>query len=467
MMRKLILFILLFPLALIAQTDSTEVLGLREYLGYVKKYHPVVKQANLTIDMAQANVMKARGGFDPKVEVDYDRKEFKNSEYFDILNGTFKIPTWYGIELKATFEQNDGDFLNPERFVPDDGLYSAGVSFSIGQGFLINERMATLKRAKFFREQSKADQQLLVNQILYDASLTYFDWLRAYREFKVYENIRTNAVQRFEGVRRSAEEGDRAVIDTVEAKIAVQNRDLGLEQARIKLIKKSLELSTFLWLNNNIPMELQDNVIPSEEAEAEVDFAFSIEDRPLSSFTLENHPKLVSLGYKIDGLEVDKRLKGNKLLPVIDLNYNFLTEQPDIARSFNTAAYKGGLRFAIPLFLRKERGDFKLAKFKLADANFDYLATGLNIRNKVTAIYNELDSFLVQNELISDIVINYERMLQAEERKFSFGESSLFLVNSREQKLIESQIKQIEIQNKFLETKAKLFNTLALPGENL
>ena len=58
-------------------------------------------------------------------------------------------------------------------------------------------------------------------------------------------------------------------------------------------------------------------------------------------------------------------------------------------------------------------------------------------------------------------------MLNAEERKFSFGESSLFLINSREKNLIDSQLKAIELQNKYLKAKAKLFNSLARDLENL
>ena len=113
--------------------------------------------------------MKARGGFDPKIAVDYSTKEFKGTEYYDLLNTTFKIPTWYGIEFKGNFEQYSGEYVNAERNVPDDGLYSAGVSLSLGRGSWMNERMATVKKAKFFREQSKADRDLLVNQILFEA----------------------------------------------------------------------------------------------------------------------------------------------------------------------------------------------------------------------------------------------------------------------------------------------------------
>ena len=98
-------------------------LSFREYLGYVKSFHPVAKQARLNIDIGQAELLKARGAFDPKIEVDYDRKKFKGTEYWDRLNTTFKVPTWYGIELKGTFEQVSGEFTNPDEFLPDDGRW--------------------------------------------------------------------------------------------------------------------------------------------------------------------------------------------------------------------------------------------------------------------------------------------------------------------------------------------------------
>ena len=450
-----------------AQESDTLVLNFKEYLGYVKKYHPIAKQAELQIGIGQANLMRSRGGFDPKIEVDYDRKEFKGTEYWDRLNATFKIPTWYGIELKGNFEQNEGEFLNPDETLPEDGLYSAGVSVSVGQGLWINDRMATLRQAKYFREQTRADRDLLVNQILFDASLAYFDWLRAYNETTIYKNFFVNADIRFEGIKKSAEVGAIAAIDTVEAKIAMQSRALSLEQAKVNLMNRSLELSNFLWMNNNIPVELQANVVPDTNIENEIDTTLEILGRPLDSYTIENHPKLKSLGYKIEGLRVEKNLKANKLLPKIDLEYNFLTETPDFINSYETQEYKGGVTFRFPLFLRKERGDLKLAKFKLNDAKFDFDNAQVQLKNKIVAIYRELASFETQNVMIDEIVANYNVLLTAEERKFSFGESSLFLINSRESKLIDAELKQIEVQNKFFTVKAKLFNSLAVNPENL
>ncbi|WP_033958329.1 TolC family protein [Psychroserpens jangbogonensis] len=449
------------------QTEDTLIFSFSEYLGYVKKFHPIAKQAELSIQIGQANLMKARGGFDPKVEVDHNRKKFKNTEYYGQLSATFKIPTWYGIELKGNFEQNEGDYLNPESFVPEDGLYSAGISASLGQGLFINQRMADLKKAKFFREQTLADREILVNQILYEASISYFNWLQAYTEVKTYERFLANASIRAKGVNLSSEAGDKAQIDVTEANITVKNRALGLEQSKVKLMKAALDLSTYLWLNDNIPVEIQDNVIPDSGIETVIDDVLEIAGLPLTDFVLENHPKLRSLNYKYEGLQVDKRLKANKLLPTIDVQYNFLTEDPDIARSFNSNTFKGGFNIAFPLFLRKERGDLKLAKFKLQGLKFDMDNERINIQNKVFAIYRELESFETQNQLIDEIVNDYTTMLNAEERKFSFGESSLFLINSREKSLIDSQLKAIELQNKFLKAKAKLFNSLARDLESI
>lgn len=439
----------------------SNVLSFEEFLGYIKMHHPLMKQAELTISAGEANLLKARGGFDPKIGVDYARKKFKDTEYYDQLNASFKIPTWYGIEFKGNFEENTGEFLNPELTVPDGGLYSAGVSFSLAQGLLINERMASLKIARFFRDQTKADRDLLVNDLLFEASKAYFEWVEAANEQGIYITFLENASVRLQAVKRSAAVGENAAIDITEARIAMQNRELNLEAAKLKRRKAALVVSNYLWLNN-IPMEIQDEVIPEIPAIAVLQTSLRLEGITDPSGLLDTHPKLVSLDAKIEGLTVDRFLKRNKLLPKIDLQYNFLTTQSDQLNSLNTANYKAFVNVSFPLFLRKERGDVKLASLKLADANFERVSTSLNLQNKITAVDAEIRSLETQNNLIKNIVQDYRTLLKAEERKFTLGESSLFLINSREQKLIDVQLKENELIVKQLNATASLYNTLGL-----
>ncbi len=462
MKRYFLLIFLIFTVALQAQENLQSVLTLQEYLGFVKQYHPIVRQANLIINESEAKLLKARGAFDPKVEVDYDQKKFKNSEYFDKLNATFKVPTWYGVEFKANFEQNEGAFLNPEANVPNDGLYSVGVNLSLARGLLMNERMSMLKQAKLFTKQAKADRQLLVNNILFDASVTYFNWLRTYNEKLIFDSFLENAQFRFKGVKQSFYEGERAAIDTLEAGIVVTNRKLNLEKSRIKFVKATLELSNFLWLNNDTPLELEENVIPDTNTLLGVDNVLQVLDFSMDSLQINEHPKMISLDLKYQQLEVEKKLKANKLLPQIDLQYNFLSEDPDLINSFTQSQFKGSLRVNFPLFLRKERGDLKLAKLKLQDVDFERKATRLSLGNKIDAISQEINSFRLQNDYTISMVDDYSKLLKAEERKFQVGESSIFLVNSRESKLIDSRLKAIELENKLFLSKANLVNILAL-----
>ena len=157
---------------------------------------------------------------------------------------------------------------------------------------------------------------------------------------------------------------------------------------------------------------------------------------------------------------IDKKLKMNNLLPKLDVQYNFLTQTPKESNSLNIDNYKAGIKFKVPLFLRKERGDFKLAKIKLQDAKYNNEATKVTIKNKVNALQQELASFKIQSNYISNIVKDYNTLLKAEDRKFYLGESSLFLVNYREQKLIESRLKEIDLENSFFKAKSQFFKVL-------
>lgn len=457
-MKKHILHLLCIFTTQIGFSQEIDVLSFSEYLGYVKKYHPIVKQANLIISESEAKLLKARGSFDPKLEVDYDRKEFKDTKYFDKLNAAFKIPTWYGVELKGGFEQNTGAFLNPEGNVPLDGLYNVGVSVSIAKGLLINERMAVLKQAKLFQKQADTDNQILINNILYEASKSYFQWLKVYQEKKVYEEFLNNAELRLQGIKRSYDLGEKPAIDTTEANIAFNNRKLHLEKAELNYVKASLELSNFLWIKNT-PVEVQANIVPDIKVKNYIDDALQINSIALE---LENHPKLQSLEYKHKGLEVKRRLELNNLLPKIDLLYNFLNATPESLNTFNTANYKAGLSISFPLFLRKERAELKLTNYKLQAINFDRQSTSLGLKNKINAVQQEISSYQNQIAIADNIVSGYTILLKGEERKFEIGESSLFLINSREFKLIENKLKIIELENSLLKAKGRLFNTLGV-----
>ncbi|SHL33767.1 Outer membrane protein TolC [Flavobacterium flevense] len=463
-MKKLFYILLFFPLTvLMGQESVPKELSYNEFLGYVKKYHPLVKNAQLTLNKAQADLMMARGAFDPKIEVDYAKKQFKDKEYYSLLNSSFKIPTWYGIEIKAGFENNEGYYLNPEHTTPMDGLASLGISVPVGQGLWINKRMADLSKAKTQIKLSEAEVKLEAIAVLYDASLAYFNWKKNYEEVQLYQNYIQNAQSRYKGIQSLIEQGDKPAIDSIEAGITIKNRLLSLEDSNLKLAKAKLELSNYLWLDNAVPMEISDALIPETQLESTIQETLKTNSLLTESNTLENHPKINALQSKIDILNIERKLNANELLPKINLGYSYLSDA-NYLKDFDRENYKVGVDFSFPLFLRKERGKLKLTKYKIQEAEYIMDVERQQLSNKIQAQKTEIQSLERQLAIIRKLAQDNKTMLDSEERLFSFGESSLFLINTRENNLVSAKLAQISLSNRFYVSNSELFKIMANPN---
>ena len=180
-------------------------------------------------------------------------------------------------------------------------------------------------------------------------------------------------------------------------------------------------------------------------------------------FDINNHPKINALNTKINMLKTEQRLSANMLLPKIDLSYNYLSE-PSAFDNYRFQDYKIGVNFAFPIFLRKERAKLKLAKLKVQDTEFDLASERVNLKNKIEAQQVEIASLEKQININNQLVENYNTMLSGEERLFNLGESSLFLINSRENSLVTSQINALKLENEFYNATVNLYRTIANPN---
>lgn len=459
-------FILFFLFSIVftpvyAQELNSDELSYSEFLGYVKKYHPLLKQAGIEVSKAEASLMASRGGFDPKIEVDYDKKVFKGTDYYSLLNSSFKIPTWYGIEFKAGFDDTSGQYLNPQNRTPEAGLTSLGINVPLGQGLFINQRMADVREGKLMLKLGDAERKLKAIEVLYKASEAYFEWKRSYAEAQLYKDYMEFAKTRFKGVQQLIELGDSPAIDSIEAGITVKSRELNLENANLKLGKAKLKLSNFLWIKD-VPVELEANMIPEQDLIKTLETTLQTSALMGKSDALDFHPKIQAIETKLSMLEINRKLKANMLLPKLNVGYNYISE-PDYLSSFNADDYKFNFNFSVPVFLRKERGNLKLAKLKIKDMEFDLSQQRLELKNKIKSQQLEIESLKKQKNVIDTLVANYTALLNSEEKLFSFGESSMFLINSRENNLVNAKLSQIGLDYQYFTSNAELFRIMANP----
>ncbi len=460
-------FFLLLVQGIQGQSVELKVFSFDEFMSRVIEHHPLARQADLQKSKGEAYVLKARGNFDPKLQSGLNQKYFDDKTYYSFLNAGLKIPTWFGIEFQGGYEQNNGQFLNPENSNPNVGLVYAGVSLPIGKGLFMDERRATLKKAQLYQESTIAQRQSLINDLLYNAGTAYWDWFAAFNSTQIYSEALELASTRFEQVKRSASLGDRPFIDTLEAGIQVQNRMLLLQQAKLDFANATALLGTFLWDEGLIPLEVGDNTVaPSmqETSSLKPSGSYFIQLDSLSQF----HPELIQYRFKIDQLEIDQMYKREQLKPTLNLKYNALNEpvNGDVFSSYSVNNYDWGIEFGLPLLLRSERGDVRLNNIKIQESEYDLLSKQQIITYKARAALNDWQMTHEQVTLYKKTVQDYSGLLAGERSLFSNGESSLFMVNSRETGYINANIKLVELLAKNRKAQVSADYALGVLGAN-
>lgn len=159
---------------------------------------------------------------------------------------------------------------------------------------------------------------------------------------------------------------------------------------------------------------------------------------------------LVQNSARIDQMEVDRRLRAEFLKPDLDVKYQWLGSggalNGENGNSLLGQGHQLGVGFSMPLFLRRERGELTLAKLRTTDAELGLARDRTVIRNRIQERLNDIATFREQVDLGSSMVVNNARLLNGETQRFSAGESSLFLVNGREVPLIETRIRQVDLE---------------------
>lgn len=419
---------------------NDSILTLKNYLNLIAQNHPSVRQANLLTRSAQAELLSAQGGFDPKAYSDFENKFFDNKTYFNVFEAGVKVPTWYGIEVKGAYQRITGINVNPEDKLPKSGQTVFGVSFPVLQNLMLDDRRANLFKARQTQGLNRADRAAWLNDFAFDATVVYWKWAYASRQRDIFATALQVAETRFRAIKSAYEAGDRMAMDTLESFIQVQDRQQQFNEARLIFQEANLKLANFLWQNNQPKAFSED--LKSENFSPNTPLSILAQNR---TQTIENllvtHPILQTYQFKLAQLDIDRQLKKQKLLPKLNLNYNFLSNGGLAFENLIANNYKWGVNFSTSTLFRAERGDIELAKIKIENTQLYRDQKALELQNKLRLAFNETDNLQAQVELYQKTVDNYAALLKLENTRFELGESSLFLINSREMKWIESQVK--------------------------
>lgn len=458
------IFILAFLLlsSLNFAQDSLKI-SAAEFINVVKNYHPLALKYQLQNRLAEQEITRARGGFDPVLAGKLGEKNIDGTKYYEQKNVELGIPTWYGIDVHGSYNHLDGQKLNNSD--TKGGLYQFGITVPLAKNFLYDKRRAMLDQAKFGLKMTEAEQAVLTNELLLEAENMYWEWVQNYEIYKLRSQIVDINKDRLKLTRKTFEFGEKPAIDTIEALSQLQSFELQQRDAFLSFVKSTQQIQLYLWKDDKQFYELSEMIYPSEnlsEHLAYSDFEFLIND--INSRQISMHQSILYYDQKQNILESERRLKWQSFLPKVDFTYNFFNKENysvDHLPLFDHN-FQYGLKLEIPIFQREARANYQMAKIKLDQNQLD---TNMKIREldvKIETYKNEIQNYHTQIDLSRNNLLNYRKLLYAEETRYSNGESSLFLINSRENKVIEAQEKFISIRTKFL----KSFNKLKWMKEN-
>lgn len=445
-----VLCLLAFSLLFSGLKSQTSVLTIDEFLAQLRQNHPISQSAALLSREAAAARLSAGGAFDPELYTDYEDKFFKKSDYWDIGEGGLRIPTIGGLEFGAGYRWATGSFLNPQNFQsPTRGQSFVGLKANLLQGLFTDERRTQLSRAELLGDWNQVEVRAIQNDLAYDALKSYVEWSLATAFYTIVEESIELAELRLEQTIQSYEAGDKPALDTLETQLQLRQRRVDLLAAERDLIATRQMLNTFIWSGDN-PAVLSPNTVPLLP-----EVVVGTLPQP-TNFSIRNNPALLIYDFKLRDLNLEARLKRQKLLPKLSLKYEALADGFDFTPSneadlgisdFVLQDNKWGISFSMPLMFRSARADVQLNTIKQERTQLERNQKGGELELKQAQFTEQVRQIGDQLTIYRQIVSDYQSLLEAERTKFRFGESSVFLLNTRENKLLDAQLKLVKLES--------------------
>lgn len=461
---RVFVFILAFGLEIssFAQViESKKVLNLPDVLLSVDHHYPLIVGAMQDLEKARADLLSAKGGFDPTLKSTYQTTlsgEYEN-RFFDTV---VEQPTaLWGTRFFAGYRNGQGNFgpYDERLLTQNDGEVRAGIALPLLRGGMIDDRRARIdssQKAVEAAEESTNLQKLNSKRL---ATHRYYEWVAAVEKLKIAQSLLKIALDRDEAMSHRVLKGDAAKIEQTDNIRSVIQRESAVIAATRAVEKAALELSLFHRDPAGNPLLVSSEEAPSDGLKLPQDGEPNARTyrNDLTKFAQEvslRHPEVRRFQAQIAQNEVEKKLAKNSILPRLDAEFAVSKDFGQGSISKSIPEYKAAIKLEFPLLLRTGRGraDATAAQGIKLDAAFALARDRIRVavQDATQAIEaSRKRIFLIKNEV--DLSIKIE---EAERIKFKHGDSNILTVNLREQATADAKSRIIDALTDFYRAQA-------------
>ena len=423
-MKRILFLFLLSSASLFAQVEGNR-LSAEQFVHWVDKYHPVLMAVRNKLPIAKAELLKARGQFDPAIIGNLSSKNAGDILYYSLPIVGLSIPTATPVDVQVNWSRADGTYVNPQNVMPDLGMFTVGGMVKLGNGLMTDERRTSLAIAKAGVDLTEAEAQLYRNKLLSEAAKDYWKWYEAYASLKAYESAVFAAKEVYDFTINSFNAGDAAAIDTLDARALLNTWTTDYYKARNKAIATLYQASNWLWNENQEAILLKAETTPmSTLPHIQVELQLN-----------EEHPLYVYNDNKEEQFRLKRQLAREYLKPKVAVGGSFILPG-DFTALPTTEDFSTNNRFLqaninMPLFMRTGRGYSKSQNLQLENFRLE--------RKEIENSWNNAMSAAAEGILQLEVALiasiknqeSLKLLLEAEQKKLELGDSELIKVNLR------------------------------------
>ncbi len=425
--------------------------------------HPLATAATAILERAEGEQLAARGAFDLRARARAERV----LGYYDrtILDGELRQTTRLrGLGIYAGWRLGSGDFADYDLKAAtlDRGELRAGIELPLLAGGAIDRARADQRKATYGLTIGRAELTRRMLELERDAAVMYWDWVAAGQRLSLRERQLELARRRDRDLQTTIQQGSTAPIEGVDNARLIAARESSEVAARRDFARMSLELSLYLRDRHGAPVVADRDRVPTlaplpQPLVGEADLVDVIRE------ARTRQPSFAMLDARLAANRVDLELANNGLLPSLNVSVYALrglgpgdVRIPDRDRG----AVGGALTFEIPLERSQARGVLAMAsadrKRLLAEQQLLTERLVIDARFGVA----ELTTARQRLTLATDQVRIADQLADAERIRFERGDSTILIVNLREEAAADAVVAQIDAMVDYRKARARYLATL-------
>ncbi|MFO1472449.1 MAG: TolC family protein [Turneriella sp.] len=407
---------------------------------------PVILLSMREIRKAEFDILSAQGAFDLAIK----GAASNTSGYYD--NNRFeanleKPTSIWGMSFFAGYRISQGDFPDyyGERRSNPAGEVRFGGRIPLWRDRVIDQGRLELQQSEINRKiaDNILDGQKLA--VYREAAVSYWNWLGSGKRRRIVQDLLTIAEARRDQLRKRVKLGDIPAIEEKENERAILARREQIAAAERVLQKSALYLSLYYRTPAGVMITPAETSMPAGFPEESMIAPNVFEED--KKYALTERPEIKKLLSEIDMEANALRFHENQRGPQLDL---ILRGSRDIDNSgtFKRNPWEGdfALVFNIPLQTRKQDG-----KIGGTETKIDILKQKLAFqRDKISIEAGDaliaLENALKRLQIIKEEVLVAENLARAEKARFDLGDSTLLIVNLREQTAAEVALRQVGVE---------------------